>query len=164
MLDENTTTSVGSEDEIQKYIDTIADMRRTSVSREEYDRVRNENKQLLTSIVSGQAYESGSTEPAPKPDVDALRKDLFGGDCQLTNLEYWQKALTLRQAIIDEGGKDCFLPYGSKIAPTDEDRQKAENVAKVVSECIEYADGDSNIFTTELQRRTVDNIPTRRRR
>lgn len=161
MLDETITTE---NEDIQKYIDTIADMRRNSVSREEYDRVRGENKQLLTTIASGQTLESGSTEPAPKPDIKALRAELFNGDCQLSNLEYWQKALTLRQAIMDEGGKDCFLPHGSKIAPTEEDVMKANRVAQVVGECIEYADGDSAIFTNELQRRTVDNIPNAAKR
>lgn len=163
MADEIITQEIENNNDIQKYIDTINEMKRNSVSREEYDKVRNENKQLLTTLVNGQAYENASAEASTKTDVKTLRKELYGGDCNLSNLDYWQKTLELREAIIKGGGKDPFLPYGSKIAPTEEDVIKANNVAKVVGECIDYAQGDSAIFTNELQRRTVDTIPTAKR-
>ena len=44
----------------------------------------------------------------------------------------------------------------AKIVPTTEDIECANRVAEVVKECIEYADGDSQLFTNELNRRTVD--------
>ena len=73
-----------------------------------------------------------------------------------SNLEYWENALNLRQALIDSGENDPFLPYGHKIVPTTEDVECANRVAEVVKECIEYANGDSQLFTNELNRRTVD--------
>ena len=42
------------------------------------------------------------------------------------------------------------------------DYEAAERVATVVRECIEYAKGDSAVFTNELQRRTVDTAIPRR--
>ena len=36
---------------------------------------------------------------------------------------------------------------------TDDDFAKAEKVAAVLQECVDYADGDSNVFTDELKRR-----------
>lgn len=148
-------------DETQKYIDAINEMRKTSVSREEYDKIRDENKKLLDTLVQGKTIENTSTE-VTKPDINELRNILFNKD--LSNLDYWKNVLDLRTAIIEDGGNDPFLPYGQKITPTGEDVQKANQVAAVVQECIDYADGDSAIFTNELQRRTIDVMPTMRRK
>ena len=163
MTDEIMTTE--TVDETQKYLDVIADMKKTSVSRSEYDKVRDENKKLLEALVNGDTLEA-STEAPPKATLSELRNNVFRKD--LSNLDYWQNVLDLREHIMtygDEKGRkdDPFLPMGQKIAPTAEDRIKAEDVATVVKECIEYAEGDANIFTTELQRRTIDVMPNRRR-
>jgi hypothetical protein len=40
--------------------------------------------------------------------------------------------------------------------PTDEDVRTAQKVADVLQECVDYAEGDSAVFTNELQRRLVD--------
>ena len=40
--------------------------------------------------------------------------------------------------------------------PTDDDVKTAEKVAQVLQECVDYAEGDSAVFTNELQRRMVD--------
>ena len=164
MTDEIITTTETT-DETQKYLDAIADMKRNSVSRAEYDKIRDENKKLLETLVNGESIE-GSAEPAPKASLKELRTNVFKKD--LSNLEYWQNVLELREHIMtygDEKGRkeDPFLPHGQKIAPTAEDRQKAQLVADVVGECIEYAEGDAELFTNELQRRTIDVMPNRRR-
>lgn len=141
----------------QDYIDQIAQLKQNTVSKTEYEKLRADHKKALDALVNGGQLTPEETE---KPvDKDALRKELFNEGCSLSNLEYWQKTLQLRKAIIDEGGTDPFLPYGSKIAPTVEDVEKANTVAEVVQECIDYADGDSRIFTNELDRRTIDAMP-----
>lgn len=160
MAEEMLNTNEMDTDDIQKYIDTINTMKQTSVSRTEYDRVRDENKKLLESIVAGKTVETASTE-APKPDVAELRKKLFNQD--LNNLDYWKNVIELRDTLMENGEKDPFLPCGQKIAPTEEDIQKANKVATIVKDCIEYANGDSMLFTNELQRRTFDAAPARRR-
>ena len=48
---------------------------------------------------------------------------------------------------------DPFVPTGSKIKPTDEDFAKAKKVADTLQECVDYADGDPDVFTDELKRR-----------
>ena len=55
-----------------------------------------------------------------------------------------------------EGNPDPFLPVGKQILPTDEDVAAANRVADVLKECVDYAEGDSAVFTNELQRRLVD--------
>ena len=50
------------------------------------------------------------------------------------------------------GEMDPLVPVGNKITPTDEDFQKAEKVAKVLQECVDYADGNPAVFVDELKR------------
>ena len=164
MAEEIMTTEQGQTQE-PDYIDQIEQLRANSVSKEQYDKLKAEHNKAMNALINGGQLDPKETEPV---DKGALRKALYTQDCEnLSNLEYWQKTLTLRQAIIDEGGQDPFLPYGQKITPTAEDVEKANNVAKVVQECIDYAQGDSRIFTNELDRRTTDTAPmmgARRRR
>lgn len=143
------------------YIDQIEQLRANSVSKAEYDKLKAEHNKAMNALINGGQMDTGKAE---KVDKDALRKELYSQDNGLSNLEYWQKTLTLRQAIIDDGGNDPFLPYGQKIAPTAEDMEAANRVAKAVQECIDYADGDSRIFTNELDRRTTDMAPMAGRR
>ena len=151
-MHEETTTQNPVEDNTPDYIGEIQKLRDNTVSKEDYERLREENKRLISSLANG---ESIGIEPEAKPDINELRKKVFENEHQ-SNLEYWENVLNLRQALIDSGENDPFLPYGHKIVPTTEDVECANRVAEVVKECIEYADGDSQLFTNELNRRTVD--------
>lgn len=148
--------------ENQKYLDAIAELKKNSVPRAEYDKIRDENTMLLNSIVSGKAIETASAEEANKPTIEELRKKYFKLEGH-PNLDCVQTVLDIRDATIEQGDKDPFLAFGQKIAPNEEDINKANNVAKVLRECIEYADGDDQLFTNELQRRIIDVMPARRR-
>ena len=151
-MNEENITQNSVEDNTPDYIGEIQKLRDNTVSKEDYERLREENKRLISSLANG---ESIGVEPKAKPDINELRKKVFENEHQ-SNLEYWENVLNLRQALIDSGKNDPFLPYGHKIVPTTEDVECANRVAEVVKECIEYADGDSQLFTNELNRRTVD--------
>lgn len=131
------------------YIQAIQDLKANTVPKEQFSKLKEENAKLLKSLINGETLE-GVTAPE-KPDVEGLRKDLYNG-IDLTNLDYVSKTLDLRDEIIANGGKDPFLPWGEKISPTQQDIEAAERVAKVLRECIDYAEGDSLRFTSELQR------------
>lgn len=51
---------------------------------------------------------------------------------------------------------DIFAPNSSQYHATEEDYRKAQNVADVMQECIDYAQGNPEVFTQELMRRTND--------
>lgn len=140
------------------YVAAIQELQNNTVSKDQYNKLRAENKKLLDALVSGNSIENPVQKP--KVDIDGLRKDLFDKDAQLTNLEFVEKSLALRDALIEAGEPDPFLPIGSRISPTPEEARIAENVADIYRECIDYADGDSEVFTNELMRRTVDVMPT----
>ena len=159
MLEEEKEISVSGtvEDNTQDYIKAIKDLKQNSVDRSEYDKLRAENKKLIDAVVNGQP---GQEEPAvskhSKEQIDDLRNDLFNSPRELNNLEYITKAMELREALMENGEPDPFLPVGKQISPTRDDIEGAEKVAQVYKECIEYAEGDSEVFTNELMRRTRD--------
>lgn len=147
------------------YIDAIAKLKASSVDRSEYEAVRAENKKLLDSLVNGSKIENQEQEQGPTyRDPQEIRKELFDVDNPLSNLEYVTKAIELRDTLIAKGERDPFLPYGQNISPTEDDIKKANNAAEVFKHCIEYADGDDEVFTNELQRLTDDAMPLRGRK
>lgn len=134
------------------YIAAIKELKENSVDRSKYEQLRAENKKLLDSIVNGTEIAQPAVED--KKSTEELRAAYLKED--QSNLEYITNALKLREAIISEGKPDPFLPIGEQIIPTDEDVKTAEKVATVLQECVDYAEGDSSVFTNELQRRLVD--------
>ena len=162
MTDE-TNNSVSQQENVEQdtnnYIEAIKEIKANSVSKQAYDKLREENKQLLDSLINGKEIElPKQKEPV---DIDKIRSKLFDEDRPLSNLEYVSNALKLRDELLERGERDPFLPYGQNISPTDEDITKADRVATVMKECLEYADGDSELFTNELMRRTNDAMPAK---
>ena len=140
------------------YIAAIKELKENSVDRQKYDALKADNKRLVEALVNGQTIETNSKPPV---DIQALRNELFKNENQ-TNLQYVENALKLRNALIESGEPDPFIPQGSKVIATNEDIAAAQRVADVLQECIDYAEGDSQVFTNELQRRTVDTMPRRK--
>lgn len=142
-------------------VEAINELKKNTVPKSVYDELEGNYKKALDAIINGNGVGSQTEEVVDKPSVEELRKDLFGGKKRLSNLEYWEKALALREELMARGETDPFLPVGNKIMPEQSDIDAANRVAQVVQECIEYANGDSAAFTNELQRRTIDVIPRR---
>lgn len=158
MLEEKEVSVTGTvEDNTQDYIAAIKELKQNSVDRSEYDRLRAENKKLIDAVVNGQpGQEEQVVVKHSKEQIDDLRNDLFNSPRELNNLEFITKTMELREALMENGEPDPFLPVGKQISPTRDDIEGAEKVAQVYKECIEYAEGDSEVFTNELMRRTRD--------
>ena len=158
MAEEKEISVTGTvEDNTQDYLAAIKELKQNSVDRSEYDKLRAVNKKLIDAVVNGQP---GQEEPVftkhSKEQIDDLRNELFNSPRELNNLEYITKAMELREALMENGEPDPFLPVGKQISPTRDDLEGAEKVAQVYKECIDYAEGDSEVFTNELMRRTRD--------
>ena len=153
MSDETTNNVTGNQvdDMTPDYLAAINELKANSVDRQKYEELKAENKKLLDSIVNGTEVALPAEE---KKSVEELRANYLKED--QSNLEYISNALKLREALMAEGKPDPFLPVGAQILPTDEDVATANKVASVLQECVDYADGDSSVFTNELQRRLVD--------
>lgn len=164
MNEQENLTNVSQQETVNDsndYIEAIREMKQNSVSKEAYEKLKAENKQLLDSIINGTELPQDS-KPEPV-DINKLRKELFTTENDMSNLEFVSTALKLRDEILSRGEKDPFLPAGEKIIPTEEDINTANRVASILKDCVDYADGDSALFTSELQRVTIDSSPMRRR-
>ena len=140
----------------------LKEMREKTVSKEEYERVVNENKKLVSEIINGDGGAGdGQSNPPEKADIKALREELYGPKgSDLNNLDFWAKTLALREAVIEQEGYDPFLPHGAKIKPNEQDVERANAVAKTVQKCIDEANGNSEVFTALLQAETANDSPS----
>ena len=138
----------------------LKELRENSVSKEEYEKLEKENKELVAQIINGEG--GGNGQPTPEQvDIKALREELYGPKgADLSNLDFWKKTLELRTAVIEQEGYDPFLPHGAKIKPNEQDVERAEAVAKTVQKCIDEANGNSEVFTALLQAETVNDSPS----
>lgn len=137
-------------------IEAIKEMKQNYVPKKEYEKVVKEKNDYFKALVNGESIDVKPEEPV---NVEQLRKDLFSENGNLTNLDFIQKALKLRDEVITKEGKDPFCPYGKHISPDDSDYISAQKVADGLQHCIDVADGNSDIFRQELYRITVDNVP-----
>lgn len=160
MAEDIMTNEIETVDETQKYIDTINQLKANSVSRSDYDKVRDENKKLLEAMVNGRYDEMSSTEEAAKPSIQELRNKAYGkGSENLSDLEYVTTVLDLRDALLEEEGVDHFIPAGKKYSPDLNDQHCAQKAYEALRHCVDVADGDNEVFIQEVTRITVDNGP-----
>lgn len=136
-----------------EYINQINDLKKKTVSREEYERIKNDNKELAKALISGTGAKiPGITEPDKKPDLDDLRKKIFTKKSK-NDLEYFTNLLALRDGVMADGQPDPFLPVNREFRATAQDEADAERIATQIREAIDYADGDPSVFSNDLRRR-----------
>lgn len=137
----------------KEYINQINDLKEKTVSREEYERIKNDNRELAKALINGTgANIPGITKPEEKPDLDDLRKKLFTKKSK-NDLEYFTNLLALRDGVMADGQPDPFLPINREFRATAQDEADAERIATQIKEAIEYADGDPAVFSNDLRRR-----------
>ena len=156
---ESVSGEKGGED-TSALIEAIKTMKKNTVSREQYEAKEAENRELLDALINGgQVVQPTETEEDPQERIAVLRKELFGSsNNNMTNLEYAQKSLELHDLNLQVGNGNDFLPVGQGVEITRDDVDKADLYAKTLKECIEKAEGDSEVFTAELARRTAESI------
>ena len=140
----------------KNYIDVINKMKENMVLKSDYDEAINENRKLAEQLMRiPSPTEEAAAKAKPKVDVNKL-KEKFSAATQMTNLEFVDTALQLRDALIEDGKPDPFLPVGRRISPTEDDIKKASKVAEAFQYCVDAAQGDPAIFNMELMRITRD--------
>lgn len=160
--EEKKTVETGKEveDNTQDYLAAIKELKENSVNRQDYEKLKAENKKLLDAYING--GEIAQPIVNEEPSIAELRKKAFDNPNQ-TNLEYVTNILALRNALIEKGQPDPFVGASSHYEPTVDDYARAEKVARVFQEMVDAADGDPNVFLNEFQRRVKDtNIPSRK--
>ena len=139
------------------YIAVIQELRQNTVSKDDYNKLKDENKKLFNALATNQKIE---VEAPPHKELNELRADVRNAE---TTLDGIKASLALRDEVKRLTGEDVFVPKGSKVIATDEDIATAERVASTLQGLVDDAEGDPEIFAKELQRIMVDTIPVRRR-
>lgn len=144
-------------------LEAYQQLKEKSVPKEDYDKVLEMNKKLLDASLNGVGEQTEGEEKPSDPSIDDLRAELYGPKRkELTDLEYWEKTLALRKAVMDQGKTDPMVPVGKDVSPTQADFATAENICSVVEECINLANGDSQEFTRQLDKRVIGGLPKKK--
>lgn len=136
----------------QHYIDAINNLKSNSVSKDAYNKLVEENKNLLQSLVNGSQV-SADEAPVEEKDLMQLRRELFKPEKELSDIEYVEKALELRARVLEETGEDCFVAKAHGYTPGYDAFQSAEKTAAVFQECLDEANGSNERFISALQTR-----------
>lgn len=139
------------------YIAVIQEMKQNTVSRDEYNKLKAENSKLFKALASGEQI-TNETKQAPK-SIEELRRDVRSAE---TSLDGFKASLALRAAVLEKTGEDVFVPHGSKILPTDEDKATAARVASTLQEWVEESGDDPLTFARIMEQRTVG-LPVKRK-
>ena len=144
--------------ENQQYIDAIRDLKANTVSKDRYNKLMEENKNLLNSLVNGESVAAAApSQQNELPPIQDLVNEMRGK--QLSDIEFVEKALEFRERVLEETGEDCFVSKGHNITPTQESYIAAQRTADIYRECLDYANGDNKVFMNELMRRMPNDGP-----
>lgn len=138
------------------YLEKIKELKENSVNKTEYLKLVEENKKLVDIFINGGDDPAMSDVNDKMPTQAELRNKLFNPHGELSNLEFVKSALQLRTRVMEEDGIDIFVGSGHKFSPTKDDYDAAQRVADALERCVDYAQGDSQLFTQELMRITDD--------
>ena len=150
----------------EEYVKALRSLQENSVDKGEYDKVVEERNTLIKAMAAGDTAHDQSVENEQKLDIKELRDKLRkSGESELSNAEFVATALQLRDAVIEAGGIDPFLPQGVKTKPTLIDIQGAERVAEGLRSCLDNATDpetgkvDSDLFNAHLKKIIADDSP-----
>lgn len=168
MAEEMTNSVSGNENveqDTNNYIEAIKEMKANSVSRDSYDKLKEDNRQLLEALINGGQIDIPTAEEKPMSAQEAIdnfhqlagRKKGRPLDC-----EFAAEALKMRDIVLQEKGEDVFLPSN----PTDIDYKNAQDVEAFLSYLVEVSDGNNEVFEREMNRHLVEYpaLPTKNKR
>lgn len=154
MSEEVITTAPGAEEEVldhQNYINAIQEMKDKTVDKTLYDKLLRERNDLINTLANGGTLPAGREETATLEECRKAFNGKLSGQCDM-----FEKLLAMREAGLREEGEDCFVSTGRHITPTQADYQRAQELADIYRECLDYAQGDDGVFVGEMSRRMVD--------
>ena len=138
------------------YITAIKELKENSVSKDKYDALMAERKQLIDSIVNGQPESDQEEEPELESRLYYYKK--YKENKFNSNLEYWDNLVKLRKATIAEYGADPTVtgnygltPDGQKVDPAYGEPEAMEHSFEVIENMINEADGDPKVFDALMQ-------------
>ena len=125
-------------------LDEINKLKENTVSKEEYEKERAKNKELMRRLVEGGGQDVKTDDTV---DLNKIREDLFTNNAEgLSKREFWQKVLTLRHERLKNEGVDIFLPKGRKTRYNRLDIESANRLDETISQMIEDSEDNPALF------------------
>lgn len=137
------------------YIQAIKSLKENSVSKDKYDALAKEKKELLDALVNGQGIDQQNEASLESREhyYKKYKENNFSND-----LDYWDNFLKLRKATIKEYGADpCvtgnygFTPEGGRAEPEYGEKETIEEQMKLIEDLIKESEGNPIVFETLLQ-------------
>jgi hypothetical protein len=130
------------------YIAAINELKQNTVSKDQYNKVINENKQLLQTLMDGGQVEIA--EETNKPSLTELANKIAGAK-SMSNVEYIQTMCDYYDALVDAGYGDLAITVKHGGAYDEADKLAVERTINGLKEMLADADGDNNAFTALYQ-------------
>lgn len=142
LINENVNET--QENDSQKYIDVINSMKATSVSKEQYAKLQEENTQLIEALKSGNQIEMVTDED--KPSLKDLASTVSDENFEVNNMEGWKTVLDYRKTAIENGLRDPFLPNSRDYTVKPEDSARAQQIADTLEKILDESNENPDMF------------------
>ena len=152
---------------VDEYLEAVNELKANSVSKADYEQLLEEKKKLTRQVLNSSPATDEEPVARTREELEKenryLRNELYLTDApELTNLEYVEKTLKLRDNILELGGEDPFLPNGDYTV-TEDDRVKATRTAEGLKAMVEEAEGNPTKFRMLYEERVRDiKLPPRK--
>ena len=121
-----------------------------------------ENRELFNSVMDGKVASSEVKKDNGPTKKELIEKLVNVDKKPMTNLEYVDTTLKLRNRILEEGGRDPFLPSES-VQLTANEEQQIQQYVDTLQEAVDEADGDPVAFNILFNNIVKDTKQTPRR-
>ena len=141
------------------YVEAIKELKENSVSKAEYAKLKAENQKLIKSLINGESLPQDQ-QPKKEIDVVGIEKRLASKDPTIRYIDGFKMMLDLREADLAAGKVDPFIPATKRDGYTQADLDACQRRAEIYQECLDEANGNNEVFISELYNRMVDTMPT----
>lgn len=152
-MEDNQTQAVDESNADNDLVEALKQVKANSVSKDDYNKLRADNKKLIDALVSGEQLAQES--PLAQRSVEDLQKAIF--EHKGTDLEMAADILDLydRQK---EVGNNLFISSTNNMSPSEvqDAEYNAEAVANYLRDVIKKCDGDSSKFHTYFNEGIVE--------
>lgn len=155
MADEIKNPELENQEE-QNPVDIITEMRNNTVPKDKYNKLKEDNEKLMRALANG---ESIQVEPPKTANIEELRKEYFSFEGK-TDVQVAKDILALREAIMERGDQDPFLPNGRGAQITEQDRHDAQAVADLLQYALDNSGDDNAVFLAQFSSKLIDNPMT----
>ena len=151
-------------DSSQKYLEKIEELdKKIEALESKNQKLNKENKNLFDKVMNGESASAGAKHD-DGPTIKELAVKLASVDKHpLSNLEYVETQLQLREKLMEAGHRDPFLP-AEGVNLTANEEQLIQNYVESLEEMVQQANGDPVAFNILLNNRVAENkVPIRKK-